>query len=216
MNHRVPKQPQGRRSGFPPPTLLHWPAGEQNKLSHEALAASGVFVVGRAVGCDVELDDPAVSRRHFALHAHAGLLRLVVLPDAADVFINGQKVDDRWLSMSDTIRFGDTEMSVSYPPLGDDPTKDPKKPRRVTGRASREPNPAEVCQAVLSLAERHNGTFARLPRTLLDAELATLLGLGDDRARHRLDDLFRELRGPASLRSGARYAYVAEQLRARP
>jgi hypothetical protein len=198
---------------FPPAVVTVEYAGQ--RWTH-TLGPTGEYSVGRHPASDLCIpDDPAVSRRHLMLFAHAGCLRLLALPEAKPVFVNGAPVTDRFLADRDIVRLGDTVLYIHYRALDGDPTTDPTglrtgPPRRTTS------GPRDVGRAVLTLCERYGLLFGRLQRTELDDELGQLLGVSSARARHRLDELFDELRRARRLddvgRGTKRYVAVADAL----
>jgi pSer/pThr/pTyr-binding forkhead associated (FHA) protein len=194
-----------RQANFPPAIVAVEYAGQHR--THN-LGPTGTFVVGRDRACDLTLSDPAVSRRHVTLFAHAGCLRLVAFPRAQPIFVNGKPVSESFLADRDIVRLGDTTLYVHYPALEGDETRDPKGLR--TSARPRTTGPKEVGRAVLSLRDRHGAIFGRLQRAELDEELGQLLGVSAVRARHLLDDLVdqRELRWVG--RGTKRYLAVAE------
>ena len=71
-----------------------------------ALTEGGVFVVGRAAGCDLVLVDPTVSRRHAELECGRDEVAVRDLGSANGVFVNGKRVDAAVLHAGDAISFG--------------------------------------------------------------------------------------------------------------
>jgi pSer/pThr/pTyr-binding forkhead associated (FHA) protein len=69
-------------------------------------ALRGVVVIGRAVGCDIRLNDLHVSRRHCELRPGRGEYRLVDLGARNGVFVNGRRVYECGLHDEDVIRIG--------------------------------------------------------------------------------------------------------------
>lgn len=64
------------------------------------------MVVGRGKGCDLELTDETVSRRHLELvHGEKGML-LRDLNSTTGTQVNGQKVSEQYLSHGDEVRIG--------------------------------------------------------------------------------------------------------------
>ncbi len=64
-------------------------------------------LVGRGSTCDIQIPDPAVSRRHFRLRYAQGAWFLQDQNSTGGTFINGQKVMARRLQPNDEIRVGD-------------------------------------------------------------------------------------------------------------
>jgi adenylate cyclase len=71
-----------------------------------ALAEGGVFVVGRAAGCDIVLADPTVSRRHAELGCGRDEVAVRDLGSANGVFVNGKRVEDAVVHAGDELGFG--------------------------------------------------------------------------------------------------------------
>jgi adenylate cyclase len=71
-----------------------------------ALREGGVFVVGRAAGCDIVLLDPTVSRRHAELGCGKGEVAVRDLGSANGVFVNGERVEEAVVHEGDEVGFG--------------------------------------------------------------------------------------------------------------
>ena len=197
---------------FPPARLSICPADDQGNTKVREVGPDGVFSVGRAEACDVRIDDdPAVSRRHVQLHAHAGCLRITVFPGARAPLVNGRSYEEKLLADGDIIRLGDTLISVTYPKLDGDPTNDPKGGGSA-GVRSRVPGRADVVQAVAAVAAHHDRDLAKVRRGALDEELGEFLRVKPERARKLLDELAGQLGVPLYVRGTARYVAVAERL----
>ena len=71
-----------------------------------------VTVVGREEGCDIQVLDDLVSRRHLEVRYDddAQRYRLVDLQSANGVFISGRRVSDVQLSDGDVIEIGDSRI----------------------------------------------------------------------------------------------------------
>lgn len=65
------------------------------------------ILVGRSSSCDIQLPDPAVSRRHFRLRYAQGAWFLQDQNSTGGTFVNGQKVTARRLQPNDEIRVGE-------------------------------------------------------------------------------------------------------------
>ena len=71
------------------------------------------WLFGRSPDCDIVLDDPRVSREHFAIEAEAdGALRLVAFASKNPVFLNGEYAEDGELSIGDVLRVGRVTLRV--------------------------------------------------------------------------------------------------------
>lgn len=205
-------EPAARNPQFPPARLSICPAYAQHRTRVERVGPSGLFMVGRADACDIVIpDDPAVSRRHIRLQAHAGILYMTVVP-GAKAYVNKRECLEQGLADGDIIRLGDTLLTVSYPPLDGRRTDDP----RFNGHLHRaQPSRTDVGRAVLAVAGRHGEHLGKLRRSALDEELGELLGLSAARARRLLDETANELGVGADVTRAARYVAVAERLRGR-
>ena len=64
------------------------------------------LVFGRGDEVDVDLDDPAVSRRHAMIEARPDGFRLVDLKSKSGSFVNGRRFVDHELVIGDQIQFG--------------------------------------------------------------------------------------------------------------
>ncbi|HEU6449892.1 MAG TPA: adenylate/guanylate cyclase domain-containing protein [Gemmatimonadaceae bacterium] len=71
-----------------------------------ALREGGVFVVGRAAGCDIVLLDPTVSRRHAELGCRKDEVAVRDLGSANGVFVNGERVEEAVVHEGDEVGFG--------------------------------------------------------------------------------------------------------------
>jgi adenylate cyclase len=71
-----------------------------------ALREGGVFVVGRAAGCDIVLLDPTVSRRHAELGSGKDEVAVRDLGSANGVFVNGERVEEAVVKAGDEVAFG--------------------------------------------------------------------------------------------------------------
>src|SRR3954452_16771268 len=68
--------------------------------------------IGRE-GCDVNLMDPEVSRRHAAIRDQAGSLAIEDLSSTNGTFVNGRRIDViTVLREGDTVRLGNTVWSI--------------------------------------------------------------------------------------------------------
>jgi len=104
--------------------------------------ASDSVVIGRAVGCDVRLDEPSVSRAHARIEGGV----LVDLASANGVYVNGERITRHRLQNGDLIRLSDYELIFQLAPLGGSTSAAPSSPswvesddelQRVLGRTLR-------------------------------------------------------------------------------
>ena len=78
-----------------------------------ALREGGVFVVGRASGCEIVLLDPTVSRRHAELECGAGEVAVRDLGSANGVFVNGERVSEAAIHAGDEVTFGGVAFTLA-------------------------------------------------------------------------------------------------------
>src|SRR5262249_15553040 len=73
----------------------------------------GTFVVGRAAGCDVQLDDRQVSRQHARITVEEGAATIEDLQTVNGTLVNGKEVKTRQpLKAGDTVQFGASAFTV--------------------------------------------------------------------------------------------------------
>ena len=70
-------------------------------------------LVGSGPACDVQLSDPAVSRRHLALEVVGRRLRILDLESTNGTFVDGVAVRDAYLRGGETVRIGSTAFVVA-------------------------------------------------------------------------------------------------------
>src|SRR5215472_5428973 len=69
-------------------------------------------LVGKSPACALQLTDPQASRRHAALDAAEGRLRLLDLQSTNGTFVNGVCVTDAWLRGGEVIQIGGDTLRV--------------------------------------------------------------------------------------------------------
>ena len=74
--------------------------------SGDTLRFTGDFHVGREPGCDVELSDPLVSRRHAEVSCASGQWIIRDLQSANGLFVNGRRIDAAPIGDGITVVFG--------------------------------------------------------------------------------------------------------------
>jgi DNA-binding NtrC family response regulator len=91
------------------------------------------LLVGQSPACELRVADPALSRRHAALEAVGGRLRLTDLASKNGTFVNGVSVLDALLAGGETVRMGGTTLRIERGPAPRAAL--PEKPRygRVVG-----------------------------------------------------------------------------------
>jgi hypothetical protein len=79
---------------------------------HDIALPLGTFFIGRGGDCQLALDDAMVSRKHAALHVHAGSAAIDDLGSRNGVFLNGIRIDKTEpLRDGDLIRIGSQDLS---------------------------------------------------------------------------------------------------------
>lgn len=79
------------------------------------LAVQGSAFVGRSSICDVYIDDPKLSRQHFALEVKDGVVLIADLHSANGTFVNGARVKDKQkLQPGYTITAGLSTIKVEF------------------------------------------------------------------------------------------------------
>jgi len=79
------------------------------------LAVQGSAFVGRSSICDVYIDDPKLSRQHFALEVKDGVVLIADLHSANGTFVNGARVKDKQkLQSGYTITAGLSTIKVEF------------------------------------------------------------------------------------------------------
>lgn len=89
---------------------------EQNPSAFDplCLSAGRSFLVGRGSGCDLHLDDPAVSQVHFRLFMDLNRLYLIDAASRWGTFVNNHRVHHCELFSGDRIRAGNSLLLVQY------------------------------------------------------------------------------------------------------
>ncbi len=80
--------------------------GAAPESSHPISSGRASFVLGRAPGCDLVVDDTAASRRHCAIERTSSGYRLVDLKSSNGTRLNGARVESADLKDGDTIQIG--------------------------------------------------------------------------------------------------------------
>src|SRR3954451_7705984 len=70
------------------------------------LPAERERVLGRSSKCDLVIDHPSVSRRHAALEARAGAIRVTDLGSSNGTFVDGVRVARAQVGSGQEVRFG--------------------------------------------------------------------------------------------------------------
>jgi HD-GYP domain-containing protein (c-di-GMP phosphodiesterase class II) len=80
-----------------------------------SLASGQSVTLGRTAQCDVQLDDPSVSRRHCTIACTDGLLQVTDLDSANGTFINERPITESPARPGDVIRLGAAILDVRDP-----------------------------------------------------------------------------------------------------
>lgn len=89
------------------------------------------FVLGRALDCDIVIDDPSVSRRHCKLFIDGEALRIEDLGSSHRALVNGEAVENGVIVPGDTLSLGTTTFVVSRGRY-DDSRREPEHTNDVT------------------------------------------------------------------------------------
>jgi pSer/pThr/pTyr-binding forkhead associated (FHA) protein len=111
---------QGRPGALVPPTLNLSLAIVGGPRSGEVLRVERArFVIGRpggGAGVDLEIDDPALSRRHAALEVMGQVVVLRDLASRNGTFVDGQRVETATLEDRAEFRLGSTSFMLILTP----------------------------------------------------------------------------------------------------
>jgi putative nucleotidyltransferase with HDIG domain len=148
------------------------------------LALGQTVTAGRTAQCEVQLDDPSVSRRHCTLtHATPGVVQIKDLDSANGTFVNERPVTDAAARAGDIVRLGAALLEIRDPagvvqPLGqtvmvDHPAIASVIQRRIEPAsfdwlAQRQEGAAPEV-ALLQRAQRHLSTLHRVSELLAGA-----------------------------------------------
>ncbi len=84
------------------------PAGEAPDCSP---IRSFPFTIGRVEPADLTVNSKRVSREHAVIESHEGRLRIRDLQSTNGTFLNGEPVDEAWLTDGDILTIADTEFT---------------------------------------------------------------------------------------------------------
>ena len=144
-----------------------------------SLSPGQSFTAGRTAQCEIQLDDPSVSRRHCALTFADGVLQVRDLQSANGTFVNERPVTEATARGGDVIRLGAAILEVRDPAglappadqtfLFDGPTVESIIQRRIEPSsfewlAVAEGNAPEL--ALLKRAQRHLSTLHSVSEAL--------------------------------------------------
>ena len=83
-------------------------------------------VVGRGADCDLRLNDPELSRRHFKLSAKGGKAEAEDLGSTNGTFLNGKPLEKSGLGDGDYISAGNSKLRYTVSEAGKEPAEKPK------------------------------------------------------------------------------------------
>jgi putative nucleotidyltransferase with HDIG domain len=190
------------------------------------LSPGQTITAGRTAQCDVQLDDPSVSRRHCTITFAEGVLHIKDLDSANGTFINERPIKDSTARPGDLIRLGAAILEVRDPTgltqrpdqtvFVEESTVESVIQRRIEPSSfdwlapSVEGKAPEL--ALLKRAQRHLSTLHRVSEALSGAR--DIQGLSDVTLRAVLDVLSAD-RGAVVLRRGGPKIGEIEVLAAR-
>ena len=148
------------------------------------LAPGVTLTAGRTPQCDLQIDDPSVSRRHCTIAFEGGVVRVIDLDSANGTFINERPVRDGTARPGDVLRLGAAVVEVRDPDAApshrdDEATVDESEVESVIQRriepssfdwlasAATAEAPPEL--ALLKRAQRHLSTLHRVSEHLAGA-----------------------------------------------
>jgi pSer/pThr/pTyr-binding forkhead associated (FHA) protein len=82
------------------------------------------FLIGRSDHCHIVLNDRKISREHIKIVYNNGIWKAQVLSNSSPTFINGEMIQEKSLSSSDSILVGPFTLQLSDIPLSDNPNSD--------------------------------------------------------------------------------------------
>jgi putative nucleotidyltransferase with HDIG domain len=149
-----------------------------------SLTPGQMLIAGRTAQCDLQLDDPSVSRRHCSIALDNGVLRVQDLQSANGTFVNERPVTDATARPGDLIRLGAVIVEVRDPTgtaqrlddtyFVEDSTVESIVQRRIEPSsfdwlAGVPENAAAPELALLKRAQRHLSTLHRVSELLAGA-----------------------------------------------
>jgi two-component system response regulator HydG len=112
----------------PPPegsfsaTVIEGPGADVGRVFTVDGSQASRVLVGHGTGCDIRLDDRAVSSRHAALDPVGRRLRVTDLGSKNGTFVDGVAVLDGFLRGGENVRFGTTVLRFDHRSVGVPPT----------------------------------------------------------------------------------------------
>jgi hypothetical protein len=90
------------------PAVLHFLSGPFNEQA--VVLEKSVVTIGSVEGNDVVIKDPSVSRKHIGIRKVEGGYEVADFGSTNGVFVNGERMPKKKLSVGDVIRVGNIEM----------------------------------------------------------------------------------------------------------
>ncbi|MDE0960470.1 MAG: FHA domain-containing protein [Planctomycetota bacterium] len=150
----------------------------------------GTITLGRSRSCDVQLEDPILSRQHCALTSDEGRLVVADLGSSNGTFVGGERVEVRTVSVGEVIELGSVCM-IALETRGDLPTVNCEGLRnqdRVSELIMMATDETEdlprAGDELHRSAERSSGLLAEIAADHLVDELVTLLIRSHPRRRN--------------------------------
>ena len=81
----------------------------------------GQYVIGRASGCEIKIEDSRISRRHASLHVAPDRIEIEDLDSCNGLFVNGVRTGRAQLSSGDRINLGPVELRLTETPRSEGP-----------------------------------------------------------------------------------------------
>jgi predicted component of type VI protein secretion system len=154
--------------------------GPSAGATHEIRAPR--LVVGSGEGAEVRLDDPTVSRRHFALEARDGRYFVQDLDSTNGTWLEGVRVERAEVHPPATIRAGDTELSF--------------EPKIRFERVSAAPDALPALRGSSPAMREAKALLAQIAPTELSVVLVGETGTGKDVAARALHAASARAEGP--------------------
>ncbi|MBZ5537161.1 MAG: FHA domain-containing protein [Acidobacteriia bacterium] len=108
-------------------------------------------VLGREPGCDIQLLDLKLSRRHARLEVSPQGVKLSDLGSRNGTFLNGRQITEAWLNHGDTFQIGHVRITFLQAKGEDESTEEVPPPAAPSGRS-------RVTRTVTSLTEQPGGS----------------------------------------------------------
>jgi hypothetical protein len=90
------------------PGVLHFVSGPY--ANQAAVLEKPVTTIGSVAGNDIVIADPSVSRKHVGFRKVEGGYEVADFGSTNGVYVNGERIPKKKLSVGDVVRFGNTEI----------------------------------------------------------------------------------------------------------